>query len=139
MITGDKEKHSAANLQYLIHTSHPLAAVGVQPLRQPCVQHPVITFAQGVDERSGVRTTVEHLATLGVQRIDFQTEHFLENADNIHNFQIPAFSVPIAPAAISAATSSIRSLSVPFHVSVTELLLPLPRTASAWNPADTVP
>ena len=95
MITGDKEKHSAANLQYLIHTSHPLAAVGVQPLRQPCVQHPVITFAQGVDERSGVRTTVEHLATLGVQRIDFQMEHFLENADNIHNFQIPAFS-PIA-------------------------------------------
>ena len=138
MITGDKEKHSAANLQYLIHTSHPLAAVGVQPLRQPCVQHPVITFAQGVDERSGVRTTVEHLATLGVQRIDFQTEHFLENADNIHNFQIPS-AVPIAPAAISAATSSIRSLSVPFHVSVTELLLPLPRTASAWNPADTVP
>ena len=60
MITGDKEKHSAANLQYLIHTSHPLAAVGVQPLRQSCVQHPVITFAQGVDERSGVRTTVEH-------------------------------------------------------------------------------
>jgi hypothetical protein len=92
MITGDKEKHSAANLQYLIHTSHPLAAVGVQPLRQSCVQHPVITFAQGVDERSGVRTTVEHFATLGVQRIDFQMEHFLENADNIHNFQIPAFS-----------------------------------------------
>ena len=130
MITGDKEKHSAANLQYLIHTSHPLAAVGVQPLRQPCVQHPVITFAQGVDERSGVRTTVEHLATLGVQRIDFQTEHFLENADNIHNFQIPAFS---------RTYRTIRSLSVPFHVSVTELLLPLPRTASAWNPADTVP
>ena len=114
MITGDKEKHSAANLQYLIHTSHPLAAVGVQPLRQSGVQHPVITFAQGVDERSGVRTTVEHLATLGVQRIDFQMEHFLENADNIHNFQIPAFSrtyrTGSATEAASAAVARFSSV-----------------------------
>ena len=73
------------------HASRPLAAVGVWPLRQPCVQHPVVAPAQGVDERGGVRTTVKHFATLGVQRIDFQMEHFLENADNIHNFQIPAF------------------------------------------------
>ena len=139
MITSDKEKHSAANLQYLIHTSHPLAAVGVQPLRQPCVQHPVITFAQGVDKRSGVRTTVEHFATLGVQRIDFQMEHFLENADNIHNFQIPAFSRTYRTGCHQCGHqfNQVAVRTVPCQCDGT--LLPLPRTASAWNPADTVP
>ena len=38
----------------------------MQPLRQPCVKHPVVAPAQGVDERSGVRTTVKHLSTLGI-------------------------------------------------------------------------
>lgn len=86
-----KESRSPANPQYRAHASRPLAAVGVWPLRQPCVQHPVVAPAQGVDERGGVRTTVKDLAALGVQRIDFQMEHFLEDADDIHYFQFPAF------------------------------------------------
>ena len=95
--------------------SRPLAAVGGQSLRQPLVQHPDIAFTQGVDEGRGIRTAVKHLAAFGIQGVYLDIEGVLEYPDDIHNGQFLSLRTVTDPAAINAATSSIRSLSVPFQ------------------------
>lgn len=93
-------------------------------LRQPLVQHPVIAHTQGVDKRV---VSVQRSNTF--PRLVYSAFIFRWNISS--NTLITSITVSFlpsaevtAPAAISAATSSIRSLSVPFQFSVMPAFLP---------------